>query len=143
MILPDVNVLIYAHREEFEEHPRYARWLTALVIGPEPFGLAPYVLGGFLRIITNPRIFPEPTPIGLALDFAESLRALSNSVEVLPGPGHWEIFSRLCRRCEASGKLIPDAYLAALAIEHGCELASTDGDFARFEGLRWSHPLRV
>jgi len=142
MILPDVNVLIYAHREELDEHGRYAQWLTELVTGPEPFGLSPVVLSGFLRIVTNSRVFFEPTPIELAHAFAAGLRARPNSVEILPGQAHWDVFAHLCRKSEAKGKLIPDAYLAAIAIENGCELATTDGDFARFEGLRWRHPLR-
>jgi toxin-antitoxin system PIN domain toxin len=142
MLLPDVNVLIYAHREELDEHTLYARWLTQLATASEPFGLSPLVLSGFLRIVTNARVFSEPTPIALALEFCESLRALPNAVEVLPGPDHWAIFVRLCRASAAQAKLVPDAYLAALAIESGCELASTDGDFARFADLRWNHPLR-
>lgn len=143
MRLADVNVLIYAHREESPDHEAYARWLTALVTGAEPFGVSELAASGFVRIVTNPRVFNVPTPIALALDFVDELHARPTCVRVRPGPDHWSIFSRLCRQVGAMGKLVADAYHAALAIEHACELVTTDGDFARFSGLRWGHPLRA
>jgi len=141
MTLTDVNVLIYAHREESPEHRRYADFLTSLVTGVEPFGMSELVLHGFVRIVTNSRIFPEPTPTDVALEFAAALLRRPNCVPVRPGPRHWEIFDALCRDSRARGKLVADAYHAALALEHGCEWLSTDGDFARFPRLRWRHPL--
>lgn len=99
------------------------------------------MLSGFLRIVTHPRIFTPPTPIEGALALVEGLRAQPAALQVSPGRRHWEIFSRLCREADARGNLVPDAYLAALAIESGSELVTTDRDFSRFRGLRWRHPL--
>lgn len=139
MQLPDVNVLIYAHREDAPEHERYAAWLKALVEADEPFALADVVLSGFLRITTNPKIFDPPTPMKKALAFCEGLVQWPRAVFVTASRRHWDLFVGLCG--EFQGSLVADAYLAALAIEHGCELITTDSDFARFSGLRWRHPL--
>jgi len=105
------------------------------------FGVADLVLSGFLRVVTHPRVFTPPTPIGDALEFAEALRAQPNAVAVAPGPRHWGIFTRLCRATGAKGNLVADVYLAALAIESGSDWITTDGDYGRFPGLRWRHPL--
>jgi toxin-antitoxin system PIN domain toxin len=141
MLLPDVNVLVYAHRQDAPEHALYRRWLAGLVAADEAFGMADLVLSGFLRVVTNPRVFAYPTPIDVAISFAEELRALPNCVPVAPGPRHWSIFCRLCREAGAKGNLVPDAYLAALAVESGSEWVTTDRGFSRFPGLRWRHPL--
>jgi len=109
--------------------------------GSAPLGLSSLVLSGALRVLTHPRVFANPTPLGEALDFVQALRARPNSVEIAPGPRHWEIFSGLCQATEATGNEIPDAYLAALAIESGSEWITTDTGFSRYEGLRWNHPL--
>jgi len=142
VLLPDVNVLIYAHRRESPEHAAHAGWLTALAEGDEPFGLSELVLSGVIRIVTNPRVFRTPTPLPIALSFVDALRGCPNAVPLRGGPRHFEIFERLCHQTGASGKLVADAYHAALAMEHGCEWVTTDSDFARFPGLRWRHPLR-
>lgn len=123
------------------EHDRIGAWLEALANGSAPFGLSTLVSSGMLRVVTHPRVFATPTPIDTAVDFIHSLRARPNCVEVAPGPRHWEIFAGLCRASSATGNQVPDAYLAALAIESGSEWVSTDRGFARFEGLRWRHPL--
>jgi uncharacterized protein len=141
MDLPDVNVLVYAHREDAEDHERYARWLEALVESDAPFGLSDLVLSGFLRVVTHPRIFDPPTPLEGAMTFVESLRTRPNCVPVAAGERHWELFTGLCRRVGAKGNAVPDAYLAALAIESGNEWVTADRGFARFPGLRWRHPL--
>lgn len=141
MLLPDVNVLIYAHRREAPEHARYADWLRGVAAGPEPFGLSELGASGFIRIVTNPRIWEDPTSIDDAFEFIERLRRRSNTRLLTHGPASWEVFERLCRVARARGKLVADAYHAALAIEHGCELVTADGDFARFAGLRHRHPL--
>jgi uncharacterized protein len=138
----DVNVLIYAHRAESPDHDAYAAWLTALVAADEPFGLSELVASGVVRIVTNARVFKQPSPLPIALQFLDEIAACGNCVRLRPGPDHWSIFDRLCRATSAKGKLVADAYHAALAIEHGCELVTTDADFARFPGLRTSHPLR-
>lgn len=139
MQLPDVNVLIYAHREDAPEHDRYAAWLRALAASDEPFALSEIVLAGFLRIVTNPRIFDPPTPMEAALAFCQRLVDWPRASLVTPSRRHWDVFVGLCENVR--GPLVADAYIAALAIEHGCELVTTDGDYARFKGLRWRHPL--
>ena len=98
------------------------------------------VLSGFLRIVTHPRIFKHPIPTEKAIEELERLRQRPNCVIVRPGPRHYEIFTDLCLRSGAKGNLIVDAYLAALAIEHGCQWVSHDRDFARFPGLDWIDP---
>jgi hypothetical protein len=141
MRLVDVNVLVYAHRLDAARHQDYADWLRDLLAGEEPYGMSDLVLSGFLRIVTSPKVFRQPTPLATALAFAELLRAQPNCVPVLPGERHWEIFTGLCQRTGVKGNLVPDAYLAALAIESGSEWITTDRDFSRFPGLRWRHPL--
>lgn len=141
MILPDINVLVYAHREEAPRHKEYSSWLRALLESDSGYGMSDYVLAGFLRIVTHPRIFNPPSPLDVAMRFATQVRDRPNSVPVTPGPRHWEIFQRLVADADAKGNLVPDAFLAALAIESGSEWITTDRDFARFPGLRWRHPL--
>lgn len=143
MILPDVNVLVYAHRRDSTpEHPRYAGWIERMATGPEPFALSVLVLAGFLRIVTNPRIFRPASTLDEALEFARELVARPTARIVAPGPDHWALVEELCRDASASGKLVADAQHAAVAIEHGCTMVSTDSDFSRFPVLRWKHPLR-
>jgi uncharacterized protein len=141
MILCDVNVLVYAYRTEAPEHERYERWLREAIASEQAYGLSELVLSRFLRIVTHPRAMTTPAPMESALAFAEALRSQPNALPLAPGPRHWGIFERLCREANATGNLVPDAYLAALAIEHGAELVTADRDFARFAGLRWRHPL--
>jgi toxin-antitoxin system PIN domain toxin len=141
MRLIDVNVLVYAFRQDAPDHKAYADWLHALVNGREAFGVSDLVLSGFLRIVTHARVFSPPTPLGPALAFAQAVRGAPQAIAIAPGPRHWEIFTQVCRESGAKGNLVPDAWLAALAIESGSELVTTDRDFARFAGLRWSHPL--
>lgn len=142
MVLADVNVLVYAHREDAPHHAACREWLEALVNGREAFGFSELVLSGFCRVVTHPKVFAKPSPLGDALVFAEQLRSRPNGVAVAPGQRHWAIFRALCIDAGAKGNLIADAYLAALAIEAGCEWITTDRDFSRFNGLRWRHPLR-
>ncbi len=141
MQLPDVNILIYAHRVESPEHERYAEWLTNAAVGPEPFALSELGASGFVRIVTNPKIWGTPTTTADALEFIQRLRSRSNARLLTHGPASWDIFARLCLAARARGKLVADAYHAALAIEHGCELITADADFGRFPGLRQRHPL--
>jgi toxin-antitoxin system PIN domain toxin len=141
VITPDVNVLVYAYRAEALDHDSYWRWLDSVANGDEAFALSSIVLSGFVRVVTHPRVFRPPSPIDDALRFAEDLLSPQNCIMIRPGPRHWDLFARLCRESGARGNLVPDAYLAALAIEAGCELITTDRDFARFKGLRSRHPL--
>jgi len=143
MLLPDVNVLVYAHRRDAPDHAGYRDWLEGVINGPEAFGLSDFVLSGCLRVLTHPRVFVKPSTLDDALAFSEALRSAPNRVRIEPGERHWEIFKSLCREANARGNLIPDAWLAALAMESGSEWITTDGDYARFPGLRWRHPLRA
>ncbi len=142
MILPDVNVLVYAHREDAHDHPAYRDWLESAVNADSAFGLSDLVVSGFVRIVTHPRVFMPASSLADAMQFAQELRNRPNRVGVTPGRDHWRIFRRLCDAAGAKGNLVPDAFFAAMAIEHGCEWITTDGDFARFPGLRWRHPLK-
>ena len=140
MDLPDVNVLVSAYRNDAPDHRRCRQWLDAVANGPAAFAMSDLVLSGFVRIVTHPRIFSKPSPIKDAMAFATQIRDLQHCVPVSPGPRHWMIFDHLCRDSEAKGNLVPDAFLAALAIESGSEWVTLDGDFARFRGLRWRRP---
>ena len=142
MVLIDVNVLVYAHRLESANHAAFRRWLEELVNSDQAYGMAELVLAGFIRIMTHPKIFRFPTPLETTLRYAWELRSRPNCVIVAPGPRHWETFERLCRATGAKENRVPDAYLAALAIESGSEWITTDRDFSRFPGLRWRHPLQ-
>ena len=138
--MPDVNVLVYAHRAESREHGRYAEWITQMATGPEPFALSETVMQGFVRVVTNRSIFFPPSTVRQAMDFLDALIDQPNCTVLRPGPGHWDIFRRLCEDGKAHGKLVADAAHAALAIETGCEWVTADTDFARFAPLlRWTH----
>ena len=141
MKMPDVNVLIYAHRKDECTHEFYRGWIESLVNSKAPFGLSALVGVAFVRIVTNPRFHPEPSPLSLALEVIERLRAASGCRWLLPGERHWDITSALCRKANASGKSVADAQHAALAIEHGCTWVTRDDDFSRFSplGLDWEH----
>jgi uncharacterized protein len=129
VIVPDVNLLLYAHVTTFPEHPAARRWWEALMNGNEPVGVAAPALFGFVRIATSARVFDPPI-------------AVERPHVRVPGSRHIGMTFSLLRRLGAGGNLTTDAQLAALAIEHQAELHSNDVDFGRFEGLRWVNPLR-
>jgi toxin-antitoxin system PIN domain toxin len=141
MLMPDVNVLLYAHRRDEAAHEPYRRWLADLASGSEPFALSALAAIGFVRIATNPRAYTPATPLETALAMIDSLRARPRCRWVLPADDHWQRVSDLSRRAKASGKLIADAQHAALAMAEGCTFVSRDKDFGRFAklGLRWEH----
>jgi uncharacterized protein len=141
MRLVDTNVMIYAHRQDVDRHPEYRAWLDMLIAGPEPYAVSDLALNAVIRIATDRRIYNSPTPAAVALNYAEAIRDQPHAHVVSPGAQFWPIFTDLCRKTGVAGKLLPDAYLAALAIEHGCEFITADKDFRRFPGLRWRHPL--
>jgi uncharacterized protein len=143
VILVDVNVLVYAHRKDAADHPKYLRWLTEVMHSPSSFGMSELALSGFLRVVTHPKVFADPSPLDVALSFANQIREQPNCVQVSPGDRHWAIFEKLMRDVGAKGNLVPDAYFAALAIEAGADWVTTDRDYARFPGLRWRHPLET
>jgi toxin-antitoxin system PIN domain toxin len=138
--MPDVNILLNAHRSEAADHVRYAEWVTGLATSPEPFALSESVLHGFVRVATNPRAFAVPSTLVDALAFLDQLLVLPTCQLMRPGPFHWKIFRELCLRGNVRGKLVADAVHAATAIESGCEWVTADTDFARFSPpLRWQH----
>jgi len=140
MMLPDVSVLVHAHREDASLHDTCLRWLDEILNGEQAYAVSELVLSGFLRVVTHPRVFSPPSPLERALKFTTEIREQPHCVIASPGPRHWSIFTGLCRTASARGNLVPDAYFAALAIEAGCEWVTTDRDYSRFPGLRWRHP---
>jgi len=140
VILPDVNVLIYAFRTDSSDHERFRDWLDATVNGPAAYGISDQVLSSLVRITTHPKIFARPSRLEDAFAYADALRGQPNATLIAPGERHWGLFEALCRKAAASGNLVPDAWFAALAIESGCEWITTDRDYARFDGLRWRTP---
>lgn len=141
MLVPDVNVLVYALRGESADHHRFRQWLHDVVNGPSDFGMSELVLNGLLRVATNPRIFATPTPPSSVLEFAEAIVRRRRCRLLRPGPRHFQLFVDLCRDLDLRGDDVSDGYHAALAIETGNEWVSADRGFARFPGLRWRHPL--
>jgi len=140
MVIPDVNVLVNAFRPDAEHHSICHSWLDTTINAPSQFGLASNALSGFLRIVTHPKVFVQPSPLEEALDYCDLLLGVEHSVVLNPGSRHWAIFSGLCNQASVRGNLVPDAWFAALAIEHGCEWVTLDRDFARFPGLNWKVP---
>lgn len=142
MILLDANVLIYAHREDTAQHEQYRAWLESKINGNELFGISDAVLSSVIRITTHPQIFKTPSTPKEILIFIEQLRKCSHCLNVNPGQKHWDIFTSLVRSLKLTGNAIPDAFLAALALEWGYELITTDQGFVRFPALKYRHPLR-
>ncbi len=140
MILPDVNVLIYAFRIDAPRHVVCKAWLDNVVRGHERFGLSPLALAALVRVTTNRRAYINPSSFDEAFGFAEDLLNQPHCQIVEPGEQHWDIFKRLCIEAEMRGPRVTDAWYAALAIEWGCEWITLDRDFARFPGLRWRGP---
>ncbi len=141
MILVDANLLVYASISSFSEHRRAQEWLDGRLNGEDRVGLPWPSLLAFLRLVTNSRIFPRPLAMSDAWRQVEAWLACDTAWVPSPGERHAAILARLLAGPGVVGNLVPDAHLAALALEHGLELASSDGDFARFPGLRWINPL--
>lgn len=142
MILVDANLLLYAVFEDTPGHERAIAWLDGhLGHRVRRLGLPWPSLLAFLRIATNPRVWARPLPPDQAWSIVEAWLGQPAVWIPQPGPDHAAVLGRLHRAVRPVGNLVPDAHLAALAIEHGLELASTDSDFARFPGLRWTNPL--
>lgn len=140
MNLPDVNVLVNALRPDAPAHDACREWLNEAASSSRPFALTSRVTAGAVRVLTHPKVFDPPNRTSEVLDELQRLGAVPNIVWVEPGPRHWAIFDALCRSADARGNLVPDADLAALAIEHGCRLITLDRDFSRFDGLDWAPP---
>jgi toxin-antitoxin system PIN domain toxin len=142
MILVDANLLIYAHVASFPQHPQARTWLDARLSGTTPVGLPWESLLAFMRIVTNPRVFDRPEPVDSAWRQVTAWLGAAVAWIPAPTPRHATVRGQLLDASGARADLVPDAHLAALAIEHGLVLQSTDGDFARFRDLRWHDPLR-
>jgi toxin-antitoxin system PIN domain toxin len=140
MILIDANLLIYAYDSGSENHEAARQWLEHTFSAPEPIRLAWVTLLAFLRITTNPRL-GRPLALAEAVSIVDDWLERPNVGLLAPGERHWEILRTLTPKSQARGNLVMDAHLAALAIEHGATLHTTDRDFSRFAGLRFSNPI--
>jgi toxin-antitoxin system PIN domain toxin len=140
LIIPDVNILLHAYNRDSEVHSPISAWWESELASPRPIGLAWISILGFLRIGTNPRLSKDPMGVSQAIRHAKSWLAQPNVEVVSPGNRHADILFGLLESAGVAGNLTTDAHLAALAIEHGAQLASTDNDFARFSKLRWFNP---
>jgi toxin-antitoxin system PIN domain toxin len=128
MLIPDVNVFVGAHRVETDAHHVCRSWLESHLSGADVVGVSELILSAFLRLVTNHRIFATPTPVDVALEYCEIVRRSRAGVVVRPGERHWPIFAELCAKTPARGNLVPDAYLAALAIESGATFVTATVD---------------
>lgn len=140
MILADVNVLIYAFRADSQRHAVCKTWLDRIVRGEAQFGVATLALSAVARIVTNPRVFPQPSSIEEVFEYCENLLNQPHCTIVSPGERHWAIFTRICAEAGIRGPKITDAWFAALAIEHACTWITFDRDYARFPELDWRQP---
>ncbi|MCP5156054.1 MAG: type II toxin-antitoxin system VapC family toxin [Ectothiorhodospiraceae bacterium] len=143
MILVDANLLLYAVNADLPRHAAARAWLERTLSGAEAVGIPWVVLLAFVRIGTNPRVFPHPLAIEEATAYVDGWLAQPTVVTVAPGRNHWTILRGLLHQCGASANLTTDAHIAALAIEHGCEVYSTDNDFKRFPGITHVDPIAV
>jgi toxin-antitoxin system PIN domain toxin len=141
-MLLDANVLIYAVDEHAALHETAVAWLTQQLNGTQRVGVPWQSVGAFLRIATHPRVFEKPLAPATAYDRVTDWLSAPVAWIPQPGPEYHRVLGQLITVYNAGGNLIPDAMLAALAIEHGVTLYSTDTDFARFKGLRWENPLQ-
>ena len=141
MILPDVNVLLYAFRRDSARHAEYRKWLEEAINTDAAYGISPQVLASLIRISTHPGIYVNPATLSEAVSFCDAVLEAPNCAVIQPGERHWAILTDLCRQARATGNLVQDAWFAALAIESGCEWITTDRDYARFPRLRWREPV--
>ena len=141
MILVDANILLYAEDQLSPRHVAARVWWDAQLSGASPVCLCWTVLGAFIRIATNSRVFEHPLSLDQALSRVQSWMDQPCTRMVCPTERHWTVFRKMLLEGQAAGNLVTDAHLAALAAEHGCDLMSTDADFSRFAGIRWRNPL--
>ena len=141
MILPDANLLLYAYHPRAAQHEASRTWLEAALSGSEMVRFSWQTLWAFLRISTNVKVFEQPLSIAEAGAVVSSWLERPNAGIIEPGERHWEILRHLVEDAQCAGPLVTDAALAAMAIEHGGTLYTTDRDFSRFTGLVWTNPL--
>ena len=142
MIIPDINLLVYAYNTEDPSHAQAKRWWEELLNGTDPVGLPWVTITGFLRLVTHPRVLLDPMSVGQATEQVRAWLECPSVLTVEPGKKFSAIFLGLLDEAGTAGNLTTDAYLAALAIEHQAELHSNDSDFSRFKGLRWRNPMK-
>lgn len=142
MIVPDVNLLLYAYVPAYPEHGAARAWLEAALSGTDEVGFTDVAVFGFLRLVTNRRVYTTPMTVDQAADRIESWFQTPSGRMLTPGPRHLQIALRLARALGTAGSLTTDIQLAAYAIENQAEVHSNDNDFARFPGLRWTNPLK-
>ena len=141
MKIVDINLLIYSINKDAPHHSKAKKWLEVSLSSDEPFGFAWIVILGFLRIVTNCRIMPTPLIPEVAIDSVNDWLLQPPSLTIVPTHQHWSIFKELLMPLGVAANLTSDAHLAALSIEHGARLYSTDNDFSRFQSLRWTNPI--
>lgn len=141
MILPDINLLVYAYNRDAPLHAEARAWWEEVLTTGKPVGLPWAVIKGFVRLMTHPSVVERPLRPGEAVSFVREWLEQPGVGILLPGPTHLDLFERLLKEAGVAGRLTTDAHLAALAIEHQCTLCSNDTDFSRFSGLRWINPL--
>ena len=141
MILIDANLLLHAYHPASPMHASSRGWLEKALTDAPVVGLAWQTIWAFVRIITNPRIFERPLSASEAVGIVASWLAQPNVTVLGPGERHWSILADLLQAAQCTGPLVADATLAAIAIEHGADLQTTDRDFARFQELKWLNPL--
>lgn len=142
MIIPDVNVLVYAYRREADHHERYAAWLSETAGGDEDLGLLEPVLLGFVRVVTNPRVFADPAPTVDALGLVDALLAAPSARPLAGTAASWSRFRAFAAQDPGlRGNLVPDAHVAAVAHSHGARVATADRGFGRFPGISWFDPV--
>ena len=142
MILVDANLLLYAEDALSQQHETARTWWDAQLSGASPVCLSWGVLCAFIRISTNSRVYDRPLNLDQATSRVQSWLDQPCVRLVHPTERHWTVLQELLKEGQALGNLVTDAHLAALAVQHGCTLMSTDGDFARFPKLKWSNPLK-
>jgi toxin-antitoxin system PIN domain toxin len=142
VIVPDVNLLVYAHNALAPHHARAKAWWQHLLRSEQKVGLAWVVALGFVRLVTHPSVLVRPLTPQQALEHVHAWTEIPSVRLVDPGPRHLELTRELFRATGVAAGLTTDTHLAALAIERSAELCSNDADFGRFPGLRWSNPLR-
>ena len=141
MIIPDLNLLVYAHNDGVPYHGRARGWWESLVNGSERIGVPWIVSTGFVRLMTHPRVLARPVPPVEAVGYVEEWFRFPQVTTVNPGAAHLTLFRRNLVAAGVGGNLVTDAHIAALAIEYQAEVHSNDTDFSRFPGLRWRNPL--
>ncbi len=141
MKIVDLNILLYAINRDSPHHTTVREWWENAVSDDEPIGLAWVVLLGFLRLATNPKVFPKPLTPEQAIERVETWLSSGNVKILLETDEHWRILTRLLLAAGTAGNLTTDAHLASLAISYGAALVSCDADFGRFAELRWENPL--